>query len=140
LKDIQTKIPGHRVEIAQTVQALSDRFRSPMTDRSIVVLVAENGERLGELTSMEDLMSDFPIILVLPDRNPATVSIGHRLYPRFVAYVDSDFSDLVSVLGKLIHHDAFESVLRGPNIYADFQKQRTIRWKQVPNTRSDESD
>jgi len=104
LGDIQTKIHGHRIEVDQTVKDLSDRFRYPMLDRAIMVLVAESRERLDGLISVGDLINNVPILLVLPDREPATISSGHRLYPRFVTYVDSDFSDLVSVLSKLIHH------------------------------------
>ena len=136
LDEIQTKIHGHRIEVDQTVEALSERFHYPMIDRTIVVLVAENRERLEEFISMGDLMSDVSVLLILPDRKRSTISTGHRLYPRFVTYVDSDFSDLVSVLSKLIHH-VFQSSLREPSIHAGFQKDATIGWKQAPDTRPD---
>ena len=136
LGDIRTKIRGHRIEVEQTLEALSERFHYPMIDRTIVVLVAENRERLEKLISMKDLMSDVPILLILPDRKRSTISTGHRLYPRFVTYVDSDFSDLVSVLGKLIHH-AFQNSLPQPIINADLQKRATRRWKQIMDMRSD---
>jgi len=137
LREIESKIHGHRIEIVQTVQALSNLFRSPMIGRAIMVMMAESTEQLEELISMGDLMSDLPIFLVLPDRNPATVSIGRRLYPRFVAYVDSDFSDFVSVLSKLIHHGLFGNDQREAALYTDFQNYRTTGWTQIPSTQSD---
>ncbi|MBW1921996.1 MAG: hypothetical protein JRJ35_00835 [Deltaproteobacteria bacterium] len=135
LEEIQTRIHAHRIEVDHTVEAFSERFRSPMTDRPMVILVPESRERLEEFVSMADLMSDIPILLVLPDREPATISVGHRLYPRFVEDVDSDFSDLVSVLIKMIHHGS-RRPLSQPNIYADFRKNPTRRWKQVSETGS----
>jgi len=108
LGDIQTKIHGHRIEVDRTVEALCDRFHHPTIDRGIMILVPKDREQLEQLISIGDLFNDSPILLVLPDREPATISRGHRLYPRFVTYVDSDFSDLVSVLSKLIHHGKYE--------------------------------
>ena len=104
LGDIQTKIQGHRIEVDRTVEALCDRFHYPIIDRAIMILVPENREQLEQLISIGNLINDRPILLVLPDREPATISSGHRLYPRFVTYLDTDFSDLVAVLSKLIHH------------------------------------
>ena len=104
LGDIQTKIHDHRIEVVRTLEALRDRFRRPILDRAIMILIPVNREQLKGLISMGNLFDDNPILLVLLDREPTTISIGHRLYPRFVTYVDSDFSDLVSVLNKLIHH------------------------------------
>lgn len=104
LGDIQTRIHDPPIEIDRTLEALCDRFHYPITDQTIIILVPESKKRLEQLISIGNLFNDNPILLVLPDREPATISMGHRLYPRFVSYVDSDFSDFVSVLGKLIHH------------------------------------
>ena len=104
LSEIQARIHGHRIEVDQTVKDLSDRFRRPMIDRAVIVFVAESREQLERFVAMGDLVSNVPILLVLPDRRKATISTGHKLYPRFVTYVDSYFSDIVSVLDKLIHH------------------------------------
>ena len=115
LSEIQTRIHGHRIEVDQTVKDLSDRFRRPMIDRAVIVFVAESREQLERFVAMGDLVSTVPILLVLPDRRKATISIGHKLYPRFVAYLDSYFSDIVSVLSKLIHLD-YENPFPQPDI------------------------
>ena len=108
LGDIQTKIHGHRIEVDRTVEALCDRLHHPIRDQAIMILVPEDREQLEELISIGNLFNDSPILLVLPDKEPATISSGHRLYLRFVTYRDSDFSDLVSVLSKLIHHERYK--------------------------------
>ena len=135
LSEIQARIHGHRIEVDQTVKDLSERFRSPMTDRAAIVFVAESREQLERFVAMGDLVSNVPILLVLPDRRKATISTGHKLYPRFVTYVDSYFSDIVSVPDKLIHH-VDENPLTRSDIYADFQVAATIKWKHVPDTGS----
>ena len=104
LSEIQARIHGHRIEVDQTVKDLSDRFRRPMIDHAVIVFVAESREQLERFVAMGDLVSTVPILLVLPDRRRDTISTGHKLYPRFVTFVDSYFSDIVSVLSKLIHH------------------------------------
>jgi hypothetical protein len=129
--DIQRKMNGHRIAVDRSVEALSKRLRSPMRDRVIMVLVAENRERLEAFISLGDLMNDAPILLVLPDREPATISFGHKLYPRFVAYLDSDFSDLVSVLCKLLDHGRAQHRFPESVMFTGLQKQRMMRWKKI---------
>ncbi|MCP4576931.1 MAG: hypothetical protein GY846_11670 [Deltaproteobacteria bacterium] len=104
LGDIQRKFYGHRIEIAPTVKALREWFHHPMTERIIHILVPENRQQLEELGYMGDLMNDNPIILILPDREPHTVSTGHKLYPRFVSYLDSDFSYVTAVLSRMVEN------------------------------------
>jgi hypothetical protein len=57
---------------------------------------------IGRLTCMRELIQNNKSIIVLPDQTPETVSMGHTLYPRFISYLDSDFKDIGSVLGKVI--------------------------------------
>jgi len=104
LKDIQIEFEGHQIEIVPTIKALWERFRQPLIERTILILVPQNRVLLEELTQMSDLINDHPILLVLPDRDPQTVSMGHKLYPRFVSYLDGEFSSLLSVLTRLVEN------------------------------------
>jgi hypothetical protein len=47
-------------------------------------------------------MRDVQIILVIPDRRPETLSLGHLLRPRYLSYEDGNFDDLASVLEKML--------------------------------------
>ena len=49
LSEIQARIHGHRIEVDQTVEGLSDRFRRPMIDRAVIVFVAESREQLERI-------------------------------------------------------------------------------------------
>jgi len=144
LSDIQARIHGYRIDIESSVEALCDRFHHPILDRTIMILVPENREQLEQLVSIGNLINDRPILLVLPDKEPTTISIGHRLYPRFVTYVDSDFSNLVSVLSRLLHHASKGNLMEGrkesgpylflqPDACYDIKKHHPTEWKHISN-------
>ena len=135
LSEIQASIQGHRIEVDQTVEGLSDRFHRPMIDHAVIVFVAESREQLERFVAMGDLVSTVPILLVLPDRSRDTISTGHKLYPRFVTFVDSYFPDIVSVLSKLLHH-VYENPFPQPDICSDFQAPSTFRWRPIPDSGS----
>ncbi len=52
--------------------------------------------------SMKDLIGDIRIILILPDTEGDTISLGHKLYPRFASYADGNFKDVAAVLEKML--------------------------------------
>jgi hypothetical protein len=102
LKDIKQKFYGHQIEIVPTMKALWERFHRPSTKHTILILVPQNRSQLEALIHKGDLINDHPILLVLPDRDLRTVSMGHKLYPRFVSYLDGDFACLSAVLGRMV--------------------------------------
>lgn len=53
-----------------------------------------------DILSLREFLHDRRIILVLPDSEPETVSLGHILRPRFITYGDSDYMDVSAILGK----------------------------------------
>ena len=103
---IRKELEGQRIEVHRTEQTLCDRFHSPVVERTVMILVPGSRDQLRRLISMGHLFNDNPILLVLPDREPETVSLGHKLYPRFVTSADRGFSDLLAVLGRLIPNEA----------------------------------
>ena len=52
------------------------------------------------ILELSELLHDRRIILVLPDSEPETVSLGHILRPRFITYGDSDYMDVSAIMGK----------------------------------------
>ena len=57
---------------------------------------------------MSNLFRNTRIILIAPDREKGTIAIAHRLRPRLLTYIDSDFADVFTVLTKIIadYHDS----------------------------------
>ncbi len=89
----------------RTIQHLDGYLKQPGTRPVIVVLLADNIRNLDDLVSHRDLFNDFRIILVLPNRTRAVVTAGFRIFPRYISYVDSDFSDISAVLKKMLGID-----------------------------------
>jgi hypothetical protein len=73
-----------------------------MSGDLIAVLLASNGIELTQFLSLDEYMVDIPLILILPDQGRETVSTGHRLRPRFISFLHSDFTDVSAVLAKML--------------------------------------
>ena len=101
-KIVQPLFPPEKLEIFRTVETFSLRIRRFSVYDSIVVLVAENPAELENMLNMRNILSDSRLILILPDREEKTVACGHKFFPRFMCYADSDLTDLVAVLEKLV--------------------------------------
>ena len=105
--------PSQKTEICRTISSLSSRLCQPKYDLDVAVFVAASKDELDGLLSINNLIDDLPIILVLPDQDCTTVSRGHVLRPRFLTYLDSDFSDILAVLKKM---GANKRYCTGPNV------------------------
>ncbi len=101
---IEGLVPKENTEIHRTIDSLSNRLRRPRYDLAVAVLLAASREDLLELLSIRDLLDGIRIILVLPDREDGTIAKGHRLYPRFLTYSDSDLLDVAAVLSKMLRN------------------------------------
>lgn len=98
---IELQVPITEIEIYQTIQSLSDRLYQPKHDLAVMILVAATQDDLLDLISLKHLYNNIPIILVLPDREGKTLSMGLKLHPRYISDIDSDFNDLSKVLDKI---------------------------------------
>jgi len=91
------------MKVCRSIESLSHWLRQPADDLPIAaVLLAARSEDLSDLLSIRDLLRDVRIILILPDREANTIAQGHTLRPRFLSYTDSDFTDVLAVLGKCL--------------------------------------
>jgi hypothetical protein len=73
-----------------------------MFEFTAAVLLTDSRENLREMLSICNLLHEIHIILILPDREDGTVAKGHRLYPRFMGYIDGDFADIGIVLSNML--------------------------------------
>ena len=99
---IESMVSEGEIEIFMTLEGLNKRLRQPGRNVSVMVLEASDRKELCDLISIQDLFYDIPIILILPDSSRDTVALGHKLYPRFISYADSEFSDVSLVIRKMI--------------------------------------
>jgi hypothetical protein len=99
---IQRIAPAQDTEIYDSIEQFSDRLRQPTGELTVAVIVAHSKEDLLNLLFIRNLLQDIRIILVLPDREKDTIEQGHRLYPRFMSYLDSDLQEVVAVLNNVL--------------------------------------
>jgi hypothetical protein len=101
---IEALVTKKETVICRTVDSLSGALRQPQNHLSLAVLIAASEEELNELVGLRDLLEYVPIVLVLPNRRVQTIAQGHRLRPRFLTDVDSDWIDIAAVLSKMLSH------------------------------------
>jgi hypothetical protein len=99
---IEEIVPKKNLEIYRNVNSLSYRLQQPMNGLEIAILLAGRDQDLTDFLSIQDLISELRIILILPNREPSTFEKAHKLGPRFMAYADNDFEDVKAVLGKML--------------------------------------
>jgi hypothetical protein len=90
-----------RVEISRTIKTLSERLRQTINSKDVVVLIAATGVELDNFLMLRDLLNDFKLILILPDRGPETIVKGHVLRPRLLCCLDDDVNEIMAVLAKM---------------------------------------
>jgi hypothetical protein len=89
------------IEIFHSSKRFYSRVSHGREDDDIAVILAPSPEILKDLVIHKNLFDGLRIILILPDSDENTVSMGHLLRPRFISYQDQDFSDLALVLQKM---------------------------------------
>lgn len=93
------------LEVFKKFEDFSDRIRRLPRDIDVAVLLVQNDKQLIALLSLSEYLDAARIILILHDRDPNMTSKAHLLHPRFLAYIDDDFSDIAAVLSKMLRNE-----------------------------------
>jgi hypothetical protein len=99
---IETSFPDARLEVHTRYPDFALRLIHPKDETSVAVVALTGRDETTGLLPVRDMISDTPLIVVLPDDHPETIRMAHRLRPQFIGYFDSDFEEVVSVIGRLI--------------------------------------
>ena len=99
---LESEIPNQQLEIFYSIEGLSDRLSQSVRGNCTAVILVENISDLENLFTLKNLLKDIRIILILPDRTEEVISMGYKLHPRFLSYMDSELSEVVDVLKKMI--------------------------------------
>ncbi len=97
-------------EIYHRIEDLKECLRQPLCDEIITVFLIADQSDQSDILSIQHLLRNNPIVLILPDHKETTISDGHKMHPRFVSYIDSDFSDVAAVLNKMIYSAKNEKI------------------------------
>ncbi|MCF8081658.1 MAG: hypothetical protein K9M96_01055 [Deltaproteobacteria bacterium] len=97
---------GADIQVFRSVTRLAERFEQPRWELSVMIFNIANQDILNDLIQLKDRMYDLPVILILPDSKRNTILKGHKLYPRFITDIESDFNDLNLVLDKILRYSS----------------------------------
>ncbi|MBC8440420.1 MAG: hypothetical protein H8D87_12140 [Deltaproteobacteria bacterium] len=101
-KAIKLFVPETNIEIRLSIDSLSDSLSHSANHNTIAILLAAGKKDLDDLLTIYDLLVTIHCILILPDDDMETIAKGHKLYPRFISYTNSDFKDTGAVLEKIL--------------------------------------
>jgi len=90
------------VEIYTSIEDLANRLLHLVDHDAIVIIQAEDRQELLHILSLRDVLQGVRVILLVPDREDETISLAHRLRPRFLANSESGLSDTMSVVRKML--------------------------------------
>lgn len=99
--EIGRLIPAKEIETCRTKEELSQRLCEPREDLVVGILLTTNKKEFLGILSLRELLQDFRIILLLPDREKDTIAKGYSLRPRFLGYADTDLMLAAAILGKM---------------------------------------
>jgi len=110
LQIVKGIVASDQIESFVSIEGLKTRLRKSLYDVDAVVLIVESGETLEKILTIMDLLRVVSVIMVLPDRDQDTISKGYTVWPRFVSYLDSDFSEIGVVLSKMVNRSVLSRV------------------------------
>jgi hypothetical protein len=82
--------------------SLSQWLRRASFDISVAVLFCRSKGDLLDILTLQHMLRDVRIIVILPDDDDYTLAKGHDLRPRFLSYRDEDYSNVAGVLSRMI--------------------------------------
>ena len=99
--ELETVVPKKDRKIFQTIEEFSRMLIRSSDNRRIAVILLPSRQDLLSLLTIRDLLLDIRLILILPDREEKTFSLGLKLFPSFISYTDNGANDTCAVLKKI---------------------------------------
>jgi len=101
---VEKVIPLCDIKKFNTSDALCQQLRRNTTSqnyKTITILLIDAQNELQDLIELRPLLAETRIILILPDKDPETIRLGHTLFPRYLDFLDSSFTEVGEVLQKI---------------------------------------
>jgi hypothetical protein len=99
---IESAIPEGTLETYRSPGNFAQRLRQPKDDLTIVVLLLASSEDFLDVLAIQHLFRDVRTIVVVPDTQEETIAMAHSLRPRYLTYIDGNFSGLSTVVDRLV--------------------------------------
>jgi len=105
LDQISALVPMESLVVCRNFRQLRRALLKPAYNLFAAILVVSGRQDLLDLISMARFLRSIRIILILPDREPETISKGHALRPRFLTWPAGDSGEVISVLHKMLANE-----------------------------------
>lgn len=92
------------VETVRTIEDLKLNLGKPKHDLAFVVLCANSKHELISLLEIKNYLEDVKILLIVPDGRKETISLGFKLYPRFITSINDDYYTLTAIIIKMVNN------------------------------------
>ena len=106
-----SSIPRNSRKICKSLDELSSVLRRSMVGQYICVVVAGKKQDLLDLFSVQELLKNSKLILIMPDNSNDIIEIGHAFYPRFLDSINGNYLNIAAVLKKMAHIGPAEAAL-----------------------------
>ena len=106
LSAIKNRVKNIKIDICRTVETFEEKLKRSQADfdRDIIILFVDNENRFDRLYLKKERLQDKRLLIVLPEKSPANISMVHKFFPRYFTFIDSQYDDLCDVLYKMIAH------------------------------------
>ena len=101
LQQIMAALPGLDPRYCRSLDDFKHLLKQSVGQAKVVVYLALDREDLSAIQSVQPLLYDAKLILIIPDRHQSTIEWGHKIGPRFLSYADSSFEDVRDVIKKI---------------------------------------
>lgn len=102
LNIMESCVRPESIFVHTSVNSLAGRLRRFYADSIMIVILTITVEELMDIVAIKELLQDLPILLILPDNKKETISKGTTLHPRFISYIQDDFTEVEIVMRKMV--------------------------------------
>ena len=99
-------VPARDIIACDTIESLEYNLRTPSNRPALAIFMPSSFENLMELVDLGWMLQDCRTIVILPDRDNSTVTMGHLLRPSFLTFKDCDINEVGAVLTNIMHNTA----------------------------------
>ena len=93
--------PTH-LQVYDSLATLAEDMRTPSPSQRIVILAAATPDELEGFLTLEDVLEDQRVILVLSETTAGAVQQSHRLRPRVVLHGADSVEQLPTLLSNML--------------------------------------
>lgn len=98
---IRGVVADNNIHICDDLNGFVDRFRQSFGSLRIGIVVLHSIEELNDLLVYRNVLRQIWTIIILPNRDPQTITKAYRLWPRYISDLDGDLSDIRGILSHI---------------------------------------